>query len=76
MSVTWSYSGSIGNDQDIQEVDGDGRPAGLLEPDPGPLGLHPAAPGRAKEDLPHHKEPGQLQEQHLPPLGHQLLPEL
>ncbi|XP_035256142.1 prostaglandin E receptor 1a (subtype EP1) isoform X1 [Anguilla anguilla] len=65
-----------GGPGDLQDPDGDGRPSGLLEPDPGPLGLHPAPPGRAAEDLPHHRAPRGPEGEHLPALGGQLLPEL
>lgn len=37
----------------LQNPDGDGREAGHMEPDPRPLGLHPAAPHCPPQDLPH-----------------------
>ena len=41
-----------------QNPAGDGREAGHLEPGPRPLGLHPAAPHRPTQDLPHRQVPG------------------
>ena len=60
----------------LQDSDDHGSPTGLLEPDPGPLGVHPAPAGCPEEDLYHHQASGGPEGQHLPPLGGQLLPQL
>lgn len=46
-----------------------------MEPDPRPLGLHPAASHRAPQNLPHREVPGQHEGRHDRPLGEELLPQ-
>ncbi|XP_061625597.1 prostaglandin E2 receptor EP1 subtype-like isoform X2 [Phyllopteryx taeniolatus] len=41
----------------LQNATGNGCETGHVEPDPGPLGLHPAAPNYPTENLPHCKVP-------------------
>lgn len=61
---------------ELQNPDGHGRAAGHLEPDPGPLGVHPAAARRPPQDLPHRQVPGGPREQRAEPLGAHVLPQL
>lgn len=46
-----------------------------MEPDPRPLGLHPAAPHRAPQNLPHCKVPGGPEGHRDGPLGEELVPQ-
>ena len=60
----------------LQNSDGNGRPAGFLEPDFGPLGLHLAAARRAQKDLPHHEAPGRPEGQRVATMGWHVIPQL
>lgn len=59
----------------LSDSDAHGGEAGHMEPDPRPLGLHPVAPHRARQNLPHSEVPGGHEGRRDRPLGEKLLPQ-
>lgn len=51
---------SWGKPEHLPNPDGNGCAASVLEPDTGPLGLHPPSSGCVEEDIPHREAPGGL----------------